>query len=160
MQSIEWDALEYDEKDRDRGWFYALGIIVITSSLTAILFGNYFFAAFLLLAGGLLGFLALRKPELVSYKLSRKGFHVGNTLYLYENIRSFWVQKAHTDTPEGQVLRPLLFIHSERFFLPIIVTPIHEDMADEIRSIFLGSNVPEEEMKEHITEKIMEALGF
>ncbi len=157
MENIEWSALEYDEKERGRDWFWALGIIILTSVGASIIYGNYFFAGFLILGGIMLGFLAVRKPDTVSYKLSKRGFHIGSTLYPYENIKSFWVQK---ETHEVPALRALLFIHSERLFLPIIVVPIHAEMAEDIQLFLLEKNIKEEEMKEHVTEKIMEALGF
>lgn len=157
MESIEWSALEYEEKNRERSWFWALGVIVCTSSAAAFLYGNYFFGSFLILGGGMLGYLAIRKPDLVFYKLSQKGFHIGNNLYPYENIRSFWVQREAHGALE---LRPLLFLHTERFFLPVVVAPIEDAMGDRIRDFLLDKNIAEEEMKEHISEKIMEALGF
>ncbi len=157
METLEWSALEYEEKERNKDWFWALGVIVFTSVAAAIIYGNYFFAALLILSGVLLGFLATKKPEMVSYKLNDKGFAVSTSLYPYENIKSFWVQK---EALEPEQLKPLLFIKSERFFMPIILSPIENIMAEDIRSFLLEKKIVEEEMKETVPEKIMEALGF
>jgi hypothetical protein len=46
-EKLSWSALEYEEKIRSSDWFWALGIIVVTSSVAAIIFGNYFFATLL-----------------------------------------------------------------------------------------------------------------
>jgi hypothetical protein len=154
---LNWSALEYEEKERGSDWFWALGIIVVTSSIAAIIFADYFFAALLILSGFLLGFFAIRKPEVVFYELNNRGLKVGTRLYPYESIKSFWVQ---TEQPEQEILRPLLFIKSERVFMPIITIPIEEDLAEDIHSIMLSRNITEEEMKENPSEKIMEALGF
>ena len=150
METLNWSAPEYEEKDHSRDWFWALGIIVATGSIAAIIFNDYFFAVLLILSGVLLGFFAVKKPEMISYELNNKGLRIGSRLYLYENIKSFWVQLE----------RPLLFIHSERIFMPIITIPIEKIMAEDIHSIMLAQNVAEVEMKEHPSEKIMEALGF
>jgi hypothetical protein len=150
METLNWSAPEYEEKDHSRDWFWALGIIVATGSIAAIIFNDYFFAVLLILSGILLGFFAVKKPEMISYELNNKGLRIGSRLYLYENIKSFWVQLE----------RPLLFIHSERIFMPIITIPIEKIMAEDIHSIMLAQNVAEVEMKEHPSEKIMEALGF
>ncbi len=48
----------------------------------------------------------------------------------------------------------------ERFFMPIILTPIENDIVEDIRFLLLEKNILEEEMKENVSEKIMEALGF
>ena len=148
---LEWSALEYEEKERSTDWFWALGIIVVTSSVASIIYGNYFFAALLLISGVLLGFFAVKKPDLVSYELNNHGLKIRNHLYLYENIKSFWVQIG---------TKPTLFIKSERVFMPTISIPIEDDKAEDIRSIMLFKNVSEEEMKEHPSSKIMESLGF
>ncbi|KKT01091.1 MAG: hypothetical protein UV76_C0002G0004 [Candidatus Nomurabacteria bacterium GW2011_GWA2_43_15] len=154
---IIWTALEYEEKERSRDWFWALGVIVVTGSIASIIFENYFFAALLILSGVLLGFFAVKKPDLVEYELNTKGLRIRNRLYPYKNIKSFWVQ---IDKTRETNLKPLLFIHSERAFMPIISMPIDEDMAEDIYEIFSARDIKEVEMKEHPSEKIMEMLGF
>jgi len=156
-ENLNWSALEYEEKEKSKDWFWALGIIVVTSSIAAIIFNDYFFAALLIISGILLGFFAVKKPETIFYELNNKGLRIGNRLYPYENIKSFWVQ---VEQPEQVNVKPLLFIHSERFFMPIITIPIVETLAEEIHSIFLSKNIAEVEMKEHPSDKIMEILGF
>ncbi len=160
MEKIQWSALEYEEKNRNRDWFWALGIIVFTAGAAAIIYNNYFFAALIILSGALLGFLATKKPEDVPYELNAKGFLVGTSLYPYENIKSFWVQRENFPQDPAQKLKPVLFIKSERFFMPIIHSPIENSMANDIHSFLLKKDVKEEEMKESFSEKIMEALGF
>ena len=163
-EKLVWSALEYEERERSPDWFWALGIIVVTSSLAALIYGNYFFAALLVLGGALLGFFAVRKPEVVTYELGGKGLVVGDRFYPHENIKSFLVQSSKfggTHPHEDRTgIKPLLFIHSERAFMPVITIPIEETMAEEIRSLMLAKNIAEVEMKEHPSEKIMEALGF
>ena len=151
MEKLTWTAPEYEEKERSTDWFWALGVIVVTSSITSIIFGNYFFAILLSLSGLLLGFFAIKKPEEVSYELNMKGLKIRNQLYPYENMKSFWVQTEN---------KPLLFLKSERAFMPVISIPIEDDIAYNIRSIMLSKNIIEEEMKEHPSLKIMEILGF
>jgi len=156
-EKLSWTAPEYEEKERSPDWFWALGIIFATSSIAAIIFGNYFFAALLVLSGLLLGFFAVKKPDVVAYEINAQGLKIRNRLYPYENIKSFWVQLGAS--PETNI-KPILFINSERAFMPILSIPIEEIMAEKIHSIMLEKNVTEKEMKEHPSEKIMEALGF
>lgn len=157
MERLEWTALEYEEKERSADWFWALGIIVVTSSVAAIIFGNYFFAALLFLSGLMLGFFAIKKPEMITYELNNKGLKIRARIYLYENMKSFWVQADRT----GETgLHPLLFIKTERAFMPVLSIPIPENLAEDIHSIIFSKSVPEEEMREHASQKIMESLGF
>ena len=154
---IVWEAPEYEEKERSRDWFWALGLIIVTAALASIIFQNYFFAALIVLGGALLWVFAKRPPEIIAYELNNQGLKIKTRLYPYENIKSFWVQSGEK---EGKILKPLLFLHTERFFMPIISTPIEEVHAFAIRQVFLSKEVPEEEMREHLSEKIMESLGF
>ena len=156
-EKLSWSALEYEEKERSPDWFWALGIIVVTSSIASIIYENYFFATLLVLSGVLLGFFAIKKPDLVIYELNEKGLKIRNRLYPYENIKSFWVQ---IDNSPEAIVKPLLFIKSERAFMPIITIPIEKENAPDIHFIMTSKNIAEEEMKEHPSEKIMEALGF
>jgi hypothetical protein len=151
MEKLEWTALEYEYKERTRDWFWALGVIVVAGSLTSIIYGDYFFAALLVLGGALLGFFAIKPPDTVAYELNPKGLKIRNRLYPYENIGAFFVRKDE---------KPMLFIKSERFFMPIISMPINKIDADSIHRIFILKDIPEEEMREHLSEKIMEVLGF
>jgi hypothetical protein len=150
-KKLEWTAPEYEEKEQSNDWFWALGVIVVAGSITSIIFANYFFAALLIIGGGLLGFFAIKKPETVPYELNDKGLKIKTRLYPYEKIKSFFVQTEN---------KPLLFIKSERFYMPVISMPIEYMQADNIRDIFLQKEVTEEKMAEHPYEKIMEHLGF
>lgn len=151
MDKLEWSALEYEERERSADWFWALGIIVVTSVVASVIFGNYFFATLLLLSGVLLGFFAVKKPEMLSYELNTQGLKIRNQIYPYEKIKSFWVQTG---------ARPTLFIKTDKIFMPITGIPIEDTMAEDIHSIMLEKNIAEEEMREHASQKIMEVLGF
>lgn len=149
--NIEWQALEYEEKERSADWFWALGVIIVASSIASIIFSNYFFALLLVIGGSMLAYYAVKKPDMVNYILTEKGLKINTQFYPYKNIKSFWV---HEDT------REVLFIKIERFYMPIISMPIEAHKAEEIKELMLQNNIPEEEMKEHASEKIMETLGF
>ncbi|MFZ2205778.1 MAG: hypothetical protein WAV23_04290 [Minisyncoccia bacterium] len=149
--TIEWQALEHEEIEHTTDWFWALGIIVVASSVTAIIFSNYFFAFILILSGVMLGFFATKKPDMVTYELNDKGLKINTQFYPYKNIKSFWVQTEP---------KPTLFLKLDRFYMPMISIPIEENKAGEIKDLLLEKEVLEEEMKEHMSEKIMNTLGF
>ena len=150
-EKFVWQAPEYEEKERSKDWFWALGIIVLAGSIASIIYANYFFAILLILGGILMAFFAIKKPEMIEYKLTNKGLLVKDQLYLYENIKSFYVQ----NTPKH-----LLFIKSDKIFMPMLSIPIQENMAENIHTYILAQSIPEEEMHGHPGEKIMESLGF
>lgn len=152
MEKIKWSMPEYELKDRNNDWFWALGIIIVASSGAAIIYANYFFAAVLIIGGALMGYFAVRQPRMVDYELNEKGFIMANTrMFPYEKIKSFFVQKSE---------HPLFFIRSERFFMPIIAAPIDIEHIDAIEKLMTEKGIEEEEMREHPSETIMDFLGF
>lgn len=156
IEKLEWSALEYEEKEQNTDWFWALGIIIIASSITSIIFKNYFFAIFIILSGILLAIFSIKKPDMVFYELNDKGLKIRDRLFPYENIKSFYIQ----ENSENEQNHSLLFIKSERLFMPIISIPIENNKSKQVRDIMLSHNIIEEEMKEHPGVKIMETLGF
>jgi hypothetical protein len=149
-EKITWSNLEYEHKERSSDWFWALGVIVFTASAAAMIFSNYFFALLILVSGGVLVLLSKREPELVTFELNDKGFKIKDQLYLYQNIKSFWIDKD----------KYILFVKTERIFMPVITMHIESDMMEKIHDVFTKKGVVEEEMTEHPSEKIMDRLGF
>jgi len=157
FEKLNWSELEYEEKERSVDWFWALGIIIVAGSIASILFGNYFFAMLLIIGGILLGFFAIKKPEIIPYELNEKGFKIKDRLYPYDNLKAFYVQ---IKIPNTEILKPTLFLKTSRALLPILSIPIQENSATKIKEIMLAKNIIEEEMHEHPSDKIMENLGF
>ena len=151
METLQWSVVEYEEKERSADWFWALGIIIVAGSIAAIIFGDFFFAILLVVGGACLAMFAVRKPETITYELDREGLKIKGQLYPYKNIKSFFVRVDEN---------PALFIRTRRIFMPIISTVIHTVSPVQIRETMLANDVPEEEMKEHASEKIMERLGI
>lgn len=157
---ITWSALEYEEKDRSADWFWALGVIVVASSAAAIIYGNYFFAALIILSGILLWIFAVKQPGMVTYEFNQKGLKIRHRLFLYENIKSFYIQVSPGGPVGTEEPRLTLFIKSERLFMPILSMPVDDALAEEIYDIMAAKDIPEEEMTEHPFEKILEYFGF
>ena len=150
-KNLTWAAPEYEHKEQNRDWFWALGIVVVAGSITSIIFHNYFFAILLVLSGILMTMFAIKKPDIVNYQINDKGLKIRDRLYPYESIKSFWVRREDN---------PYLFIESQRLFMPIIQVPIESHLAEDIRQNMLTHEIIEQEMKEHATEKVMDFLGF
>jgi len=151
-KKLEWTALEYEEKERGNDWFWALGIIVVAGSIASFIYENFFFGLLLIISGILLVIFSIKKPDLVFYEMNEKGLKIKNRLYPYENIKAYWIKNGAE--------KSTLFIKSERLFLPIISMPINNNLSEDAKKNMLTANVPEEEMKEHVSEKIMDYLGF
>jgi len=151
MTNLKWSTMEYEEKERSTDWYWALGIIVVASSIASIIFHNYFFAILLILGGGCFIMFSIKKPEVINFEMNDKGIQINHSLYEYNNIRSFFVR-------DGE--KPALFLKTKKVYTPFISASINSVSVESIRNNFLEKNVPEEEMKENLAEKLMERLGL
>lgn len=150
-KKLSWAVPAYTHSQKSVDWFWALGIVALTGSIAAILLANYFFAGLIILGGGLMAYFAHIEPETLYYELNQKGLKVKDRLYPYKTILAFWV-----DTTKS----PTLFIKTDRVFLPVIPLSINHNVSEKIREILLAQEIPQEEMKEHPAEAIMELIGY
>ncbi len=159
--NISWQALEYEETNQGNDWFWALGIIVFAVALTSIIYKNYFFALLIIIGGVLLAYFSIKKPEIITYEFNNKGLKVKDRIYPYDGIKHFWVQtnQLKKDAEDTDV-NPVLFIHTQRIFLPMFSIPIKEEIALDIRDLLMSKNIEEKQMAEHPSVHIMERLGF
>ncbi|MDQ3244856.1 MAG: hypothetical protein M3P22_00690 [bacterium] len=151
MERLSWILPEYEEKEKNTDWFWALGIIIVAGSITSIIYHNYFFSILIVLGGILVGVFANKKPELVNYQLNKEGLQIKNRIFPFKEINSYCV---NTDKI------PTLMIHTKRFMFPIVSVPIEYRNKDQIINIFSNQNIKEEELKENIIEKLIEYIDF
>lgn len=150
-KKVTWSAPEYEHNEKRPDWFWALGIIAISATIASIIYKNYLFAIFIILGTFLMAYFSIRKPKTIELEINQEGIRVEDELYLYEKIKSYWIDRNH-ETPK-------LLIHSERAFMPIITIPL-ENVSEEDVIEILDKHVRREEIQEPFAHKIMDFLGF
>ena len=151
---IRWQALEYHHESKSVDWFWAVGIIAVCVIILSVLYDNYLFAILILIATFSVFMYAVRQPELVQFELNRRGIIIHRKIYPYASLQSFWVEEFNNVHPH-----PKLLIKSQKVMVPLIVIPIAGVHPDEVRD-FLQHYLPEEEIYEPLSQKVMEYLGF
>lgn len=142
-QKIEWQAPEFEEKSRSKNWYWIAGIAGLTIIIMSIIFKNYL-GAFVFLFYGLIYFFNIkRKPRIFNFIISSAGINIGQKLYKFGELKSFWI----FDQPE----RKELSVESKHFFTPYIKIPLADQDSSEIRN-FLINFLPETEQEETIME--------
>lgn len=149
--ALTWTAPEYEHREKTPDWFWALGVIAIAGSIAAIIYKNYLFAIFILIATFLLGYFALRKPEEVEFEINEDGVRIEDEIYPYERIKAFWVDRLHP--------KPKLLLESDRHFMPIITIPL-DNVSEKDVIEALSDHVKKREIQEPLSHKIMDLLGF
>lgn len=150
---ITWEAEEYEHRDRTPDWFWALGIIAISGAVTAILLKDFLFAIVILLAGFALALLAVRKPVMHRFEINERGIKVGNRLYPYITLESFWVEDHH------EHIHPKLLVTSKKPLVPHISIPLHNTEPRTIRT-YLLRHMEEKEQRESVAHHILEWFGL
>lgn len=148
---IEWEAHEYEHKERSRDWFWAVGIVAVAGAVTSIIFGNIIFAILLLLCIFSLTLFINRPPQTISVALTDRGIERDGALYPYSTLHSFWVDELH---PHRKII-----LKSKKVFMPLIIVPLGEMNGDRVRNT-LVSRLPEEPLRLPFLELILEYFGF
>lgn len=152
--SLTWKTLEYDFEERTTDWFWAVGIIAVAICITSFVFKNYLFGILILIAIATLMYLSVRPPEEITIGIDHRGIRVRDDYYLYQNIKSFWVEADHMHERQRHLL-----VMTNRFFLPMIALPIPPNKADVIRN-YLLEYTTEKEMQENRSYQFFERLGL
>ena len=149
---IEWQAHEYEHKERSPDWFWAVGIISVSIAIASIIFGNIIFAILVLIGAFSLSLFANRPPSSLHVAIDEKGVTRGKVFYPYPTLKSFWIDTEH---PHKKII-----LRSEKVFMPLIVVPLGEATDAEQIHENLSQFLPEEFHSLPFAEKILEYLGF
>lgn len=153
QRKITWQALEHEHQEKSNDWFWAVGIISISGAVLAVFFGNLLFGLLILLIAFVSILQGNKVPRALEYEISRKGVRVGEIIYPYSTLESFWVI--------DEEINDLIYIKSQKTLMPLLVLP-YDSMKtnpDHIRD-YLLEYIDEEELNEPLSQVIMERLGF
>jgi hypothetical protein len=149
---IEWDAHEYEHKERSSDWFWAVGIIVFSMAVASVIFGNVILGILILTSALALSIFINRPPENIHVVVSEKGITRGKIHYPFETLHSYWLDTEHP--------HPKIILRSEKPFVPLIVVPIGPEADPEELDATLAQFLPEKYHAIPFVERILEYLGF
>jgi len=153
-KKISWEAADHIKTERNTDWYWIVGIIGIGITILAIYFNNVLFGLLILIGVFVIFIQSHAEPKMQNYEINRKGIVVGETLYPYSSLESFWV------IDEDGWDRDRMLIKSQKTFMPIIVLPLGENSSpDEIRD-YLLEYLDEEQIEEGFLDKLAIVLGF
>src|SRR3989344_1475323 len=125
---LSWHAEEYCKTHRHPKWFWALGAITGTLVIIALfLLQNYFFAFFLVIAGLLIGWFAVRIPRTIRFGIVKDGIMIDQRLHEFKEMKSFWI---FYDPP----LFNELSIVTKKVIMPHLVIQLGEMPSEKIRN--------------------------
>jgi len=151
-ESIHWQALEFEYKEKHADWYWTLGIVAVAGTLIAIILGNILFAVLIIIATFTIALYASKHPKLIDFEISARGIRAGHILHPFSTLESFWIE-------EGQEESLKLLLTSKKTFALQIIIPLANISANDVRE-YLSHRLPEVEQHESFTERIMELVRF
>ena len=151
-RTVQFEADHHYHSPRSSDWYWALGILGIAGSVTAILLGNMLFGVLIIVATLVVTLVSLRPISTVPYIISQRGIQIDDVFHPYATLESFYID-------EHNYSQPVLLIKAERMFTPLFVIPIPDEYVMEIEDV-LASRIPEEHLEEPVLMKLLEFFGF
>lgn len=149
---MEWDAHEYEHKERSSDWFWAVGILSVAIAIASVIFGNIIFGILVLVAAFALSLFASRPPGVLHVIVNEKGVTRGRIHYPYHTLQSFWID---TDHPHKKII-----MRSEKLLMPLIIVPLNDEVDAEQLHENLSKFLTEEFHNLPFIERVLEYLGF
>jgi hypothetical protein len=157
---IQWEALEYEQKDRSVDWYWGVSLTTLALIGIALVGDNPLFAIFIIIAAMMTFYFSQRDPHILTITLYDDHICVDNRVFLFSSFASFWVRKQLPQHDTQSSKPTILVLKNKQPFTPILTIPVSDNIdPQELRAFFLDV-LEEEEMPEHFSEQIMDRLGF
>ena len=148
-EEIYWEYYEYEFQEKTADWFWIFGTIAVLLIIISLILKNYLFGLIILLGSFILGTYAKRPPSLLTYGLGRNGVKHGESIFRYDTIKSFWVNKDSNH----------LIIESIRLVKPYISIPLGDTDPELIRQKLLPI-IKEQEYHGSFSDYLSDFFGF
>lgn len=151
--AFAWETPEYEFKEKRKDWYWIVGAAAVGLIVLAIVLQNYLFAFLIAIGAFLMIALAAKEPLSLPVEISEHGIKVYQELYTYDSIFNFWITYNKNE-------EPLLLLLTDRRVSPIISLTIDEGVDTMQLREYLLEFIEEQEMKESLTDRIIDKIGF
>jgi hypothetical protein len=152
FDDINWSASEYIAHEKKITWYLAL--VLITGVISAgfyLLSHSVLSTLVIVVAGGVLGFYAARKPRLLNYKIDNSGFTVQDKTFSYDSFKSFAV--IDEDAMPNIVLIPL------KRFMPSLTIYLDPASTEAVLKV-LSTRLPQDIHHTDIVDRFFQRVRF
>lgn len=150
---FEWRAPEHTHRPKSPQWFIVLAVIV-TALVGWFLFTfNFIGALTVALVGGLLYWIAQKKPAIARYRIMVDGVAIGTILYHFRDLAAFNIVYEPNETRT-------VILRSRRRFSPLLHMEIGEADPVAIRDILLEFLAEDQNLQEPLVDILARRVGF
>jgi hypothetical protein len=147
---IRWEAPEYTHHERSLGWFIIFGIVTLVLAVAAVLIiKSITFAILVPVMAVALFIYTQHAPEVLRYTLSRKGLHINDKLFPYNQFKSFGIVE-HNGMHSAVLVPRKRFQLGQTVYFP---TEVGEQLVD-----MLASRLPMKELEPDALDRLLARL--
>ena len=148
---IEWKAYDRIQQTHSPHWYWAVGIIALSITVTAIILHNTLFAILVVISTIVLFLRTMQKPRLISYEITNRGVWFDKDFSPFTAFEAFWIDEEERE--------PKLILKAKGLIMPLSIISLQEIDSQTVRE-FLQQYVVESELHEPLSKRVMEYLGF
>ncbi len=147
-----WDAKEYIQPERNTVWYWWAAVIALIVIVYAVAIRQWTLIVVMVVAGVAIYLVNRTEPRTFTHTLLDAGIMVGDKLYLYTSLKSFWFTRG-AGNQELKVLQA-------GKLKPLLSLQVGGADVEKIRSVLVRF-IPEEEGRgEDVVDKISRFLKF
>jgi hypothetical protein len=152
LQTFEWEAPEFEKREKSKSWFVIPAIITVVVGIIAIATDNILLLILILLGFFMIYIYAKKEPRIIKFKINEKGIEVDEKLHDFSSLKSFWI--FYNPPTEKEIS-----LRSRKASFPYIRIPLADQNPNEIRK-YLLKFLPEKRHKESLIDIWMKRIGF
>lgn len=149
---FSWEAEEYEHYEKNKDWYWSVGIVTIGFFVLAIILENWLFAIISFVGGFAVAVHGSKKPKIVEFSITTRGIKADKILYPYDSLGHFWI---HYDPPNHREL----YLISKKMIQTQITIPLGKADPNEIREHLLKF-LEEKEIEESLFDTIARFFRF
>jgi len=149
---ISWEAPSFYYNPQKR--YLSLVIMALMAGAVALLIFKYdtLTSIFLILTSLVLLLYSKQKPTMSKIVVNQSGILVGDIMYYYKDLKSFWIEYNPGGPKE-------LSLESAKWYMPYVKVLLNEQNPVEVRSLVINF-VPEKEHENSLVDYIGRRLGL
>ena len=150
--ALNWETKESRRESKGEGWYWTIATGGLFLVIVSILMKNFLLTAFVVFASVTVALEGARKPQILKYSIGARGARIGDKLYPYSSLDSFWISY---DPPHKKEI----VIKSKKILASHLAMPLGDIDPNSARNL-LVCFLKEEKHEETMSEIIADIIGL
>ncbi len=149
---MSWQAAEYAHYERTADWYWWVGLVAVIMLGLAVWQKSFLFGVLVLVAWFTILLYAVRPPRTIQVAITEHGVMVEKNLYLWGNLKSFWI--FYTPPIKKEVS-----LETKKSFVTYVKIPLGDMDPEEVKTI-IKKFIPEIEQRESLIDNLSHLAKF